>query len=164
MLNGLPHSQLAPSISFLSVTLSPIFRCINHLRCGVRRSGGEKSLVTSPASFFLNSEHINPSKDSCIELLMAFIFRGKLVCFYCGCKSVQTRTPNVRRWQCAHCEAENYLDEVGAFIYIPSLRLVLLTCYTTEWRNHRSSSRRCLLQCSLCTIFCSANFSSVRDI
>ena len=74
--------------------------------------------VTSPAQFLLNSEHYQPLQ-SCIEPSMAFLFRGKLVCFYCGCKSAKTRTPNVRRWQCAHCEAENYLDQVPLFTYPP---------------------------------------------
>lgn len=44
---------------------------------------------------------------------MAFLFRRKLVCFYCGCKSAQTWAPSVRQWHCTHCEAENYLDENG---------------------------------------------------
>ena len=48
---------------------------------------------------------------------MAFLFRRKLVCFYCGLKSAQLRTPDLRRWQCTHCEAENYLDEVCLFTY-----------------------------------------------
>ena len=52
--------------------------------------------------------------------MAAFLFQKKLVCFYCGCKSAQTRTPNVRRFQCTHCEAENYLDEVPLFTYHPS--------------------------------------------
>lgn len=44
---------------------------------------------------------------------MASLLRRKFVCFYCGCRSAQTRTPNVRRWKCVHCEAENFLDENG---------------------------------------------------
>ena len=60
-----------------------------------------------------------PSQQSCIEDLMAFLFQRKLVCFYCGRKSAQTRTPGVRRWQCTYCEAENYLDEVPLFTFPP---------------------------------------------
>lgn len=51
---------------------------------------------------------------------MAFLFQRKLVCFYCGCKSAQIGTPNVRQFQCTHCEAENYLDEVPLFTCPPS--------------------------------------------
>lgn len=64
-----------------------------------------------------------PSQQSPINVLMAFLFQKKLVCFYCGCKSAQTRTPTVRRWQCSNCEAENYLDEVPLFTCPPHISL-----------------------------------------
>ncbi|CAD6571510.1 MAG: hypothetical protein ASARMPREDX12_004558 [Alectoria sarmentosa] len=62
---------------------------------------------------------------------MAFLFRGKFVCFYCGCKSAQTRTSKVRRWQCAHCEAENFLDENGE-ITDPPAEDVSSSAYSTQ--------------------------------
>lgn len=50
------------------------------------------------------------------------------------------------------------------YVYLPGpLRSPLLTCYDTEWRNHRPSSRRRFLQRSLCTITRSAIVSSACD-
>ena len=98
-----------------------------------------------------------------MKALMAFLLRRKFVCFYCGSRSAQTRTPNVCRWKCEHCEAENFLDEVRLFTFYTPPTLFLLTCYTTEWRSYRPSSRKHLLQRSLCTSTCSANSFRVRD-
>ncbi|KAL2808727.1 Ima1 N-terminal domain-containing protein [Aspergillus granulosus] len=44
---------------------------------------------------------------------MAPLFAKRLSCFYCGRRSVQPNRGPVRKWQCKHCEAVNYLDENG---------------------------------------------------
>ncbi|KAL4781879.1 Ima1 N-terminal domain-containing protein [Aspergillus varians] len=44
---------------------------------------------------------------------MAPLFSKRLSCFYCGCRSAQPDKGPVRKWQCKHCEAVNYLDENG---------------------------------------------------
>lgn len=46
-------------------------------------------------------------------LEMAPLFAKRLNCFYCGRRSAQTDRDSVRKWRCTHCEAVNYLDEVG---------------------------------------------------
>lgn len=43
---------------------------------------------------------------------MAPLFSKRLSCFYCGGRSAQPNKLPVRKWQCKHCEAVNYLDEV----------------------------------------------------
>lgn len=43
---------------------------------------------------------------------MPRLFRPKLSCFYCGCRSAQIHSSNIRQWQCEKCDAINYLDEV----------------------------------------------------
>ncbi|KAL4797312.1 Ima1 N-terminal domain-containing protein [Aspergillus venezuelensis] len=44
---------------------------------------------------------------------MAPLFSKRLSCFYCGRRSAQLNKGSVRKWQCKHCEAINYLDENG---------------------------------------------------
>lgn len=44
---------------------------------------------------------------------MAPLFSKRLSCFYCGRRSAQSDRGPVRKWRCNHCEAINYLDEVG---------------------------------------------------
>ncbi|KAL4956970.1 Ima1 N-terminal domain-containing protein [Aspergillus filifer] len=44
---------------------------------------------------------------------MAPLFSKRLSCFYCGRRSAQPNKGSVRKWQCEHCEAINYLDENG---------------------------------------------------
>ncbi|KAL9100401.1 MAG: hypothetical protein Q9163_004223 [Psora crenata] len=44
---------------------------------------------------------------------MPSLLRSKLTCFYCGCRSVESKTAGLRKWQCTKCEAENWLDENG---------------------------------------------------
>ncbi|KAI9848183.1 MAG: hypothetical protein M1837_000857 [Sclerophora amabilis] len=44
---------------------------------------------------------------------MAFAFRRKFVCFYCGCRSAKNHDDKVREWRCENCEAVNFLDENG---------------------------------------------------
>ncbi|KAL2828711.1 Ima1 N-terminal domain-containing protein [Aspergillus cavernicola] len=45
--------------------------------------------------------------------MMAPLFSKRLSCFYCGRRSPQSNKSPVRKWQCKHCEAVNYLDENG---------------------------------------------------
>ncbi|KAL4750766.1 hypothetical protein BDW72DRAFT_175230 [Aspergillus terricola var. indicus] len=44
---------------------------------------------------------------------MAPLFSKRLSCFYCGRRSAQPGKGPLRKWQCKHCEAVNYLDENG---------------------------------------------------
>ncbi|KAL4930650.1 uncharacterized protein BDV17DRAFT_258253 [Aspergillus undulatus] len=44
---------------------------------------------------------------------MAPLFSKRLSCFYCGRRSAPLGKGPVRKWQCKHCEAINYLDENG---------------------------------------------------
>ncbi|KAL4900555.1 hypothetical protein BDW74DRAFT_93621 [Aspergillus multicolor] len=44
---------------------------------------------------------------------MAPLFSKRLSCFYCGRRSAQFGKGPLRKWQCKHCEAVNYLDENG---------------------------------------------------
>ncbi|KAL6229828.1 hypothetical protein BDW75DRAFT_245368 [Aspergillus navahoensis] len=44
---------------------------------------------------------------------MAPLFSKRLSCFYCGRRSAQPGKDPLRKWQCKHCEAVNYLDENG---------------------------------------------------
>ncbi|KAL4975722.1 Ima1 N-terminal domain-containing protein [Aspergillus desertorum] len=44
---------------------------------------------------------------------MAPLFSKRLSCFYCGRRSAQSEKGPLRKWQCKHCEAVNYLDENG---------------------------------------------------
>ncbi|KAL4760790.1 uncharacterized protein BDW70DRAFT_160465 [Aspergillus foveolatus] len=44
---------------------------------------------------------------------MAPLFWKRLSCFYCGRRSAQPEKGPLRKWQCKHCEAVNYLDENG---------------------------------------------------
>ncbi|KAL4808520.1 Ima1 N-terminal domain-containing protein [Aspergillus unguis] len=44
---------------------------------------------------------------------MAPLFSKRLSCFYCGRRSAKSDRGPVRKWQCKHCEAVNYLDENG---------------------------------------------------
>ncbi|KAL4881458.1 Ima1 N-terminal domain-containing protein [Aspergillus karnatakaensis] len=44
---------------------------------------------------------------------MAPLFSRRISCFYCGHRSAQQSKGPVRKWQCTHCEAVNYLDENG---------------------------------------------------
>jgi hypothetical protein len=39
--------------------------------------------------------------------------RQRLVCFYCGTRSADAYERGVRKWTCAHCDADNHLDEVN---------------------------------------------------
>ncbi|KFY93348.1 hypothetical protein V500_03755 [Pseudogymnoascus sp. VKM F-4518 (FW-2643)] len=44
---------------------------------------------------------------------MASSLGRPLVCFYCNRKSTRRQDGSVRQWECANCEAVNYLDENG---------------------------------------------------
>lgn len=41
------------------------------------------------------------------------LLRSRKQCFYCGQKSSKALPTHTRRWQCASCQAVNYLDENG---------------------------------------------------
>lgn len=43
---------------------------------------------------------------------MGSFFQRRLQCFYCGKRSEEKKSANVREWRCKNCEAVNYLDEV----------------------------------------------------
>lgn len=67
----------------------------------------------------INNNPASPPLPSPLPCALAFglemapLFAKRLDCFYCGHRSAQTDRDFVRKWQCTHCEAVNYLDEVG---------------------------------------------------
>ena len=55
--------------------------------------------------------------------LMGSLLRQKKqkACFYCGHRTAQSLSVNVRQWNCESCEAQNYLDEKGEITDPPPL-------------------------------------------
>ena len=72
---------------------------------------------------------------------MAPLLRRRLLCFYCGCRSAQKATSDLRQWQCENCEAVNHLDEVclPESSFSPFFEYSRLTLPTIERRNYRST-------------------------
>ena len=50
---------------------------------------------------------------------MAHFLHSRLKCFYCGRTSSQKKIRGLEKFQCGHCDAENYLDEVNPTIISP---------------------------------------------
>ncbi len=48
------------------------------------------------------------------EATMAHFLRSRLTCFYCNRGSSQRKAPGLEKFQCEHCDAENYLDAVSS--------------------------------------------------
>ena len=63
--------------------------------------------------------HQQPSRYQCQHFghEMAPLFAKRITCFYCGRRSAQTEKGPIRKWRCSACEAINYLDEVGLFLF-----------------------------------------------
>lgn len=81
---------------------------------------------------------------------MPRLFRQKLSCFYCGSRSAQDYSSDIRKWKCEKCEALNYLDEVSLFTSPSSSPFPWQ--HITEWRNHRSAAPRFVFWSSICSV------------
>ena len=81
---------------------------------------------------------------------MAPLLRRRCVCFYCGSKSSQIKTPTLRQFKCEKCEAVNHLDEVCLLSCDPIFCSVcpfstinMLIVLSTARRHHRPSCIFC---------------------
>ncbi|QSS51409.1 DUF2349 superfamily domain-containing protein [Histoplasma capsulatum var. duboisii H88] len=61
---------------------------------------------------------------------MPSLFKKRLSCFYCGVRSAQSQSESLRKWQCQHCLAVNYLDEHGEITDPPVIEASSGTRYT----------------------------------
>ncbi|KAL9628845.1 MAG: hypothetical protein Q9164_007128 [Protoblastenia rupestris] len=64
---------------------------------------------------------------------------SKLTCFYCGCRSTQSKTAGLRKWQCTKCDAENWLDENGEITDPPAQASTAHTRYVQQLQRPTSS-------------------------
>lgn len=81
---------------------------------------------------------------------MAPLFSKRLSCFYCGRRSAQPDKGPVRKWRCNHCEAINYLDEVGFFLSISFMVDTVLTLLC-DYRKEKSQTLRQQRRILTCT-------------
>ena len=79
------------------------FRCIYDL-----------CLLSSLSTFPILCPFLNSGVSGILPTTtMPALLRSRIYCFYCGGRSQYSKSDKVHQFDCARCEATNYLDEVG---------------------------------------------------
>lgn len=159
MLSRLLHLQPSVSCPFVA------YRCINGLRAlDSHEKSGERSWIQSHISGPIFSKlrtSSTPPNSLASNLQWHFYSGGSSYASTVAANQLRRERPMSADGSVHIVRPKTTWIRCLCLHTLPTIPL--LTCYTIEWRNHRPSGRRCLIQRSLRTTTRSANFCSVPD-